>query len=100
MSERTLKVPDGVRDIIRRLHPELKRKVRDALTDILADPGCGKALTRELDGYWSLRIGRHRIIYRPDRAGAEIVAFGPRRTIYEDMAQTAARRRGGTSDVK
>ena len=95
MSERTLKVPGGVRDVIRRLHPELKRKVRDALTDILADPCCGKPLKRELDGYWSLRVGRHRIIYRPDSAGAEIAAFGPRRTIYEDMARSMARRRGG-----
>jgi len=78
MSGRTLKAAGGVRDVIRRLHPELTRKVRDALTDILADPGCGKPLKRELDGYWSLRVGRHRIISRPDHAGAEIVAFGPR----------------------
>jgi len=100
MSARTLKVPSRVRDVIRRLHPELKRKVRDALTDILSDPGCGKPLKRELDGYWSLRVGRHRIIYRPDSAGAEIVTFGPRRTIYEDMARAIAPRRGGKRKVR
>ncbi len=93
MSERTLKVPGGVRDLIRTLHPELKRKVRDALTDILADAACGKPLTRELEGYWSLRVGRHRIIYRPDDAGAEIVAFGPRRTIYENLSSGERRTR-------
>ena len=87
MPERTLKVPKAVRDLIRHLHPLMKRKVRDALNDILKDPDCGKPLQRELDGYWSLRIGRQRIIYRPDDAGAEIVAFGPRKTIYEEMAR-------------
>ncbi len=77
MSARTLKVPPAV---------------RDALTDILTDPGCGKPLQRELEGYWSLRIGRHRIIYRPDEKGAEIVAFGPRTTIDDEMTRSVTRR--------
>ena len=90
---------------MRKAKPEIDpveevRKVRDALTDILADPGCGKPLKRELDGYWSLTVGRHCIIHRPDRAGAEIAAFGPRRTIYEDMARSMARRRAGTREVR
>lgn len=87
MSDRTLKVPATVRKLIRHLHPELKRRVRDALADILADPACGKPLQRELEGYWSLRLGRLRIVYRPDRAGSEIVAIGPRATIYEETAR-------------
>lgn len=92
----TLKVPPQVRDLIRQLHPNLKRKVRAALADILEDPACGKPLERELKGYWSLGIGRHRIIYRPDKKGAEIVAIGPRRTIYEEAAHELLRSRGGT----
>ena len=93
MPERTLKVPTAVRDLIRHLHPAMKRKVRNALNDILTDPACGKPLQRELEGYWSLRIGRQRIIYRPDDAGAEIVAFGPRKTIYDEMARHVLRER-------
>ena len=89
MSDRNLKVPEPVRDLIRRLHPQMKRKVRDALNDILRDPNCGKPLERELNGYRSLRIGRYRIVYRPDESGSEIVAVGPRKTIYEDMARLA-----------
>jgi len=87
----TLKVPPQVRDLIRQLHPNLKRKVRAALSDILEDPACGKPLERELRGYWSLRIGRQRIVYRPDEKGAEIVAIGPRRTIYEEVARQVLR---------
>jgi len=93
MSERTLKVPGKVRELFRHLHPPLKRKVRNALNDILADPNCGKPLQRELNGYWSLRIGRYRIIYRPDAAGSEVVAFGPRKTIYEEAARFVASNR-------
>ena len=96
MSDRNLKVPEPVRDLIRRLHPQMKRKVRDALNDILRNPDCGKPLERELNGYRSLRISRYRIVYRPDEAGAEIVAIGPRRTIYEEMARHVVRGRRKT----
>ena len=93
MPAHTLKVPGEVRALIRHLHPGLKRKVRAALAEILDDPTCGKQLERELIGYWSLAVGRHRIVYRPDERGAEIVAVGPRRTIYEDAARQILRGR-------
>jgi mRNA-degrading endonuclease RelE of RelBE toxin-antitoxin system len=73
------------------MDPLLKRKMRAALEDILDDPASGKALRGELEGLWSLRVGRHRVIYRPDNEGAAIVAIGPRRTIYEATAKQIAR---------
>ena len=88
-----VRLPTQVRDLIRQLPPKLKRKVRAALTDILKDPACGKPLKKELKGYRSLRLGRHRIIYRPVQNGAEIVALGPRRSIYEDAARQVLRSR-------
>jgi len=66
------------------MHPELRRKIRLALNDILDDEHCGKALKGELSGLWSLRVGRQRVIYRPDAEGAEIVTIGPRTGIYEE----------------
>ena len=93
MPARTLKAPSTIRDLIRHLHPHLKRKVRAALHDILDEPACGKPLERELKSLWSLQVGRYRIIYRPDEAGAEIVAIGPRRTIYEETARYILRSR-------
>jgi mRNA interferase RelE/StbE len=91
MSVSTLKVPAEVRDVIRRLHPELRRKLRVALADILDDPTCGKALKEELEGYWSLRLGRSRIIYRLRGGGIETVAIGPRKTIYEEAVRLVRR---------
>ena len=91
MPVRSLKVPTEVRNVIRRLHPELKRKLRAALADILADPTCGKALKEELEGYWSLRLGRSRIIYRLGVGAVEIVAVGRRENIYEEAARQIRR---------
>jgi mRNA-degrading endonuclease RelE of RelBE toxin-antitoxin system len=91
MPARTLKVPGEVRDLIRRLHPEAKRKVRAALADILEEPTRGKPLKEALEGYWSLRMGRSRIIYRLVGLTVEIVAIGPRENIYEEVARQVRR---------
>jgi mRNA interferase RelE/StbE len=91
MPVRSLKVPAEVRNVIRRLHPELKRKLRAALADILDDPTCGKALKEDLEGCWSLRIGRSRVIYRLGGGGVEIVAVGPRESIYEEAVRQIRR---------
>lgn len=80
-----LKVPDEIVSFIRGAHPQLKRKIRAALKLILASPGLGKSLRDELKGLKSLKISRFRIIYRISSNNyIEIVAIGPRKTIYEE----------------
>jgi mRNA-degrading endonuclease RelE of RelBE toxin-antitoxin system len=80
-----VRVPASVADLIVNLHPNLKRKVRAGLDAIRTDPTCGKALREPLVGLRSLRVGRFRVIYRLGRAGViDLVAIGPRRTIYEE----------------
>ena len=59
----------------------LKRKVRAALEVLIRDPYGGKALRNGLQGLRSYRVGRFRIIYRL-REDIEVVAFGPRDSIY------------------
>ena len=81
---RRVKVPDDVAALIRGLHPDLKRKVRSALAYIVDDPAIGKLLREELAGLRSYRVGRFRIVYRVAGTAIEIVAVGPRRTIYEE----------------
>jgi mRNA interferase RelE/StbE len=90
----TLRVPSDLADLIRSLHPKLKRKLRAALEQIAAEPRLGKPLKEELEGLRSLRLGRFRIIYRLG-AGRDIdvVAFGPRERIYEETYRLVARER-------
>ena len=88
-----LRVPDGVADLVRGMHPTLKRKTRATLKTILSDPSSGKALKDELAGLRCFRVGSFRIIYRVMRKVVEIVAIGPRERIYEETYRLLKRER-------
>ena len=80
-----LKIPYETADLIKNLHPELKRRVRAALKSLLNDPYSGKALKDELKGLRSFKVRRLRLIYRiPSKTIIEILAIGPRKNIYEE----------------
>lgn len=80
-----LRVPDYLTEFIRGLHPELKRKIKESLKLIIAEPNSGKPLKDDLEGLRSLRVGRFRIIYK--LAGSreiQVITIGPRVSIYEE----------------
>lgn len=80
-----LKASQEIAELIRSMHPDLKKKVRASLQLILSDPHLGKALKDDLSGLWSFKVGGFRIIYRiADNRVIEIVAIGPRERIYEE----------------
>jgi mRNA interferase RelE/StbE len=90
-----LRVPDHLKELIRGLHPELKRKVREALDMLCDDPSAGKELSDELTGLRWLRVGRFRVVYRVATSRLiELVALGPRRSIYQETL-LMLRREGG-----
>ena len=90
-TDHTLRIPDAMVNCLRVMHPQLKRKIRAALDEIIHNPICGKQLKLELAGLRSYRVGRFRIIYRiaPDKM-IELVAAGPRKTIYEETYRLIA----------
>jgi len=80
-----LVVPKDVRELIRGMHPFLKKKVIASLKIIGSEPHSGKALMDELSGLRSFRVSSFRITYRivePEQI--ELVAIGPRERIYEE----------------
>jgi mRNA interferase RelE/StbE len=88
-----LVVPKDVRELIRTMHPFLKKKVKASLKIILSEPYSGKKLMDELSGLRSFRISSFRIIYRikePERI--ELVAIGPRERIYEETFRIIQKR--------
>ena len=89
-----LRVPPAVVSLIlRHLHPQLKGKIRRGLDALVEDAAVGKALREELAGLRSYRIGRFRIVYREASGGVvEIVAIGPRRTIYQETFRLIQRK--------
>jgi len=78
-----LKVSKDILLLIRKMHPDLKKRVRLALDEILLNPDAGKLLKHDLNGMRSYRVGRFRVIYKITRV-IEVVAIGPRKSIYAD----------------
>lgn len=80
-----LKIPQETAELIKGLHPELKRRLKTALKTILQDPYCGKALRDELIELRNFKVRRFRVIYSVVSDNMiEIVAIGPRKNIYRE----------------
>lgn len=81
-------IPPHVAEVIRSLHPDLKRSIKAAVRAIAMDPGCRERLLRELDGLWKYRVRRFRIVYAIDRKTRVIrlMAVGHRRHVYEELS--------------
>jgi len=80
-----LRVPDEAVALIRGCHPQLKRKIRAGLLQIATEPESGKSLKDELEGLKIYRTSKFRIIYRvSSKQTIDIVAVGPRKTIYKE----------------
>jgi mRNA-degrading endonuclease RelE of RelBE toxin-antitoxin system len=75
--------------IIRRLHPSIKPLIRQKIVALRENPFLGKALERELTGYYSLKTKKYRVIYRLDHPGKtiQIHYLGYRKDIYDLFKQ-------------
>jgi mRNA interferase RelE/StbE len=77
-------IPPHVAELIRSLHPDLKRPIKSAIRAIAADPECGNPLKRELDGLRKYRVRRFCIVYAVDQKIRiiRLMAVGHRRYVY------------------
>lgn len=74
---------------IRKLDPQIQRRVRAAVEALAEDPTRGKPLQLTLKGFRSWRTGDYRIVYRvvSDRVEIAIVAVGHRREVYDRVRE-------------
>jgi len=88
-------VPPHVAEVIRPLHPDLKRSIKSAIRAIAVDPECGEPLLRELRGLWKYRVRRFRIVYAFDRKtrALRIMAVGHRQFLYEELTARLQKKR-------
>jgi mRNA interferase RelE/StbE len=90
-----LVVPGEIRALIRKMHPDLKKKVKASLKMLLSDPHSGKELMDDLSPLRSFRVGSFRIIYRIENPEQiELVAIGPRARIYEETFRLVRKKKG------
>lgn len=88
-------IPPHVAEVIRSLHPDLKRSIKSAIRAIASNPECGEPLLRELDGMWKFRVRRFRIVYAIDRKARAIrlMAVGHRQSVYEELTARFRKKR-------
>jgi mRNA interferase RelE/StbE len=80
----TVRVEQQVKDFLAEIGMEHRRAAKQALNSLQAEKGDIQALGDELDGFYRLRVGPHRIIfrYRPGRV-IECVYMNRRAIVYE-----------------
>ena len=78
---------------IRKLHPEVKQEIRDAIRTLQDAPLTGHSLQHELFGYRSYRVRSYRIIYRlnDDERTIDVIFIGQRRNVYEELLSLVRR---------
>lgn len=64
----------ALRDV-RKLSPEVQQKIEIALDELIDDPRSGDPLHGDWKGYWKLRAGDYRIIYRVINTGTVEVQY-------------------------
>ena len=93
-------IPPHVAEVIRRLPPDVKCSVRQAVRALVRNPQIGTPLIGELAGLWKYRVRRFRIVYEVNRAhgAVRIIAVGHRRGIYDEVTEAVRRvRRTGVA---
>ncbi|MCH7228344.1 type II toxin-antitoxin system RelE/ParE family toxin [Haloferula sp. A504] len=83
----TVRVQEEVVDYLRRLAPEPRHALRLAIRDLAQEKGDIKPLTDDLEGFYRLRVGSHRVVFEyqviDGRRVITCVFAGPRKWIYE-----------------
>lgn len=83
----TVRVQEEVVDYLRRLAPQPRHALRLAIKNLANETGDIKPLTDELEGFYRLRVGSHRVIFEYQIiAGSRVITcifVGPRKWIYE-----------------
>ncbi|SDT86570.1 mRNA-degrading endonuclease RelE, toxin component of the RelBE toxin-antitoxin system [Verrucomicrobium sp. GAS474] len=87
MSSIEVRLREQVVDFLRRLPPDPRHRMREAIRNLREEKGETKALQGELEGYHRLRVGSYRVIYQYEvENGRRIIGcvFAERRsTIYD-----------------
>ena len=65
------------------LHPDHRSTIRAALGDLAKGRGDTKELVGRLQGFYRLRIGRYRIVYRFNGSRIEAIFLEQRSIVYE-----------------
>lgn len=76
-------VSEQVLERLRTLHPDRRKEVKRALVELSKGQGDTKELAGALTGFYRLRIGRYRVVYRYQAKHIEAIFLEQRSIVYE-----------------
>ena len=76
-------VSQQILSFLRTLHPDHRKVIRRALAELTKNRGDRKELAGRLAGFYRLRIGRYRIVYRHQDNRIEAIFLEQRSIVYE-----------------
>ena len=80
-------------DFVRRLPPEPKHRLRNAIKELAREQGDIKPLESPLDGYCRLRVGGYRIVFAYGKRDTIECIYAERRSVvYELLLEQLANR--------
>lgn len=74
---------EDIPEIPRNLHRRIAGAIESRLTH--APHHYGVPLRKTLRGYWKLRVGDYRVVYKLDKEEVWILGVRHRKTVYEDL---------------
>jgi mRNA interferase RelE/StbE len=86
----TVRYHPQVRDEdIPRLSKDVRQRVRKAIEERLATSPheYGQPLRKTLKGYWKLRVGDYRVVYRIEKQTVVVLGIRHRKDIYEEIEE-------------
>ena len=78
-----VRVSEQILARLRTLHPDHRKSVRVALRELAKGRGDVKELAGRLAGFYRLRIGSYRIVYRYQEKRVEAIFLEQRSIVYE-----------------
>jgi mRNA interferase RelE/StbE len=92
MTFRLLYHPDVKKVDLPKIDKRNRSRIRTAIEERLATQPevYGKPLQRTLKGYWKLRVGNYRIVYRVRGRGILILGIIHRKDVYERVKKRTA----------
>jgi mRNA interferase RelE/StbE len=76
-------VADQIVARLRTLHPDHRKEIRAALRKLAKGHGDVKELAGRLTGFYRLRVGRYRVVYRYRDKHVEAIFLEQRSIVYE-----------------
>jgi mRNA-degrading endonuclease RelE of RelBE toxin-antitoxin system len=83
----SVRIQEEVLDYLRKLPPQPRHRLKEAIKALAKESGDIKPLTEEIEGFLRLRVGSYRVIFEYEMIDGErtiiCVFAGSRRWIYE-----------------